>query len=64
MVETIQLPHEWLPRDYQYPFLKYMERHALGGGGRAVLVWHRRSGKDATALNFTACAAHQRIGVY
>ena len=37
---------------------------AVGGGGRAALVWHRRSGKDATALNFAACAAHRRVGVY
>jgi len=60
----IRLPHAWEPRDYQLPFLRHMERFAAGGGGRAVLVWHRRSGKDATVLNFTACAAHRRTGVY
>ena len=60
----ISLPHGWMPRAYQLPFLATMQRFAEGGGGRAVLVWHRRSGKDATALNFTACAAHRRPGVY
>lgn len=31
---------------------------------RAVAVWHRRAGKDSSALNWTAVAAHQRTGVY
>jgi phage terminase large subunit len=34
------------------------------GGKNAVGVWHRRSGKDSLALNYTAVAAHQRKGVY
>jgi hypothetical protein len=29
-----------------------------------VAVWHRRAGKDSTALNLTATAAMQRVGVY
>lgn len=56
----IELPNGWRPRDYQKPAWKYLE----GGGKHAVLVWHRRSGKDSLALNWTAVAAHQRIGVY
>lgn len=63
-MSRIVLPHEWQPRGYQLPFLRRMSPFVTGGGGRAVLVWHRRSGKDATALNFAACAAHRRIGVY
>lgn len=35
-----------------------------GGGRNAVCVWHRRSGKDSLALNWTAVAAHERKGVY
>jgi hypothetical protein len=31
---------------------------------RAVLLWHRRSGKDDFALHYTACAAMQRVGNY
>jgi len=34
------------------------------GGRNAVGVWHRRSGKDSLALNFTATASHERKGVY
>jgi phage terminase large subunit len=33
-------------------------------GKRAVIVWHRRSGKDSTALNVTAVKSHERTGVY
>jgi hypothetical protein len=64
MANSITLPHAWEPRDYQWPFLEYMDGKIEGGGGRAVLVWHRRSGKDSSALNFTAVAAHARTGVY
>lgn len=36
-----------------------------GGGLRAVLVWHRRAGKDSFSLNWTAvCALSRRKGVY
>jgi hypothetical protein len=35
-----------------------------GGGRRASVIWPRRHGKDDVALHFTACAAHERIGVY
>lgn len=38
----------------------YLEK----GGRNAVGVWHRRSGKDSLALNRTAVAAHERVGVY
>lgn len=34
------------------------------GGKRAVAVWHRRAGKDSIALNWTASAAHERVGTY
>ena len=36
----------------------------MGGGKRAVSVWHRRAGKDSTALNFTAASMFMRPGVY
>jgi phage terminase large subunit len=39
-------------------------RYLENGGRRAVAVWHRRAGKDSTALNWTAPAAHERVGVY
>jgi phage terminase large subunit len=36
----------------------------MQGGKRAVSVWHRRAGKDSTALNLTAASAMMRPGVY
>src|SRR5579871_5944399 len=54
------LPNTWEPRVHQRPLWDYLE----GGGRRAVAVWHRRAGKDSTAINWTAVAAHQRIGTY
>lgn len=57
---ALLLPNEWRPRDYQKDAWNYLE----GGGKRAALVWHRRSGKDSVAANWTAVAAHERKGVY
>ncbi|QTC88100.1 hypothetical protein [Brevundimonas pondensis] len=56
----IELPHLWTPRSYQEPLWRYMH----GGGKRAVAIWPRRHGKDDLALHYTACAAHERVGVY
>lgn len=56
----ILLPNKWEPRDYQTALWRYMH----GGGRRAIAIWPRRHGKDDLALQFTACAAHERIGVY
>ena len=56
----IELPHDWEPRPYQLPVLEYLD----GGGDRACTVWHRRAGKDATALNYTAKSAFERVGTY
>jgi phage terminase large subunit len=56
----ITLPNNWSPRPYQLPVLKYLD----AGGKRAVSVWARRHGKDSTAINHTAKAAFQRVGVY
>jgi phage terminase large subunit len=56
----ILLPNAWEPRPYQSP----LWRHMHGGGKRAIAIWPRRHGKDDVALHFTACAAHERVGVY
>jgi len=47
-VQEITLPHNFNPRDYQLNFLKAMD----SGIRRALLVWHRRSGKDLTTFNW------------
>lgn len=56
----ITIPNDWKPRPYQLPFWRYMEN----GGNRAVLVWHRRAGKDSTAINWTAWDAMKNVGLY
>lgn len=56
----INLPNNWAPREYQDKLWRYMH----GGGKRASVIWPRRHGKDDVALHYTACAAHERTGVY
>ena len=56
----IVLPNLWQPAPHQLGLWNFLEK----GGTRAVAVWHRRAGKDSTSLNWTACAAHRRIGNY
>lgn len=34
------------------------------GSKRALLLWHRRAGKDDLAMHWTACAMAQRVGNY
>lgn len=57
---VVDLPHDWQPRDYQDPLWRYLH----GGGRRAIAIWPRRHGKDDISLHYTACAAHERVGVY
>src|SRR5271167_836808 len=47
---SVTLPNNWIPRDYQLPAWSALER----GCRRAVLCWHRRSGKDDLSLHWTA----------
>jgi hypothetical protein len=56
----MRIPTNYDPRFYQIPFLSAMDR----GMKRACLVWHRRSGKSKTLLNFTIKQAMQRVGSY
>ncbi|MBP6010788.1 MAG: hypothetical protein KBA31_01060 [Alphaproteobacteria bacterium] len=58
---AVPLPHNWIPRDYQKPVLKALLQD---GKKRAVLLWHRRAGKDLLLLNATAVASSLRPGVY
>lgn len=56
----IQIPHRFSPRAYQIPFLAAMD----SGKKRAAVVWHRRSGKDKTFLNFMIKRMLERVGSY
>ena len=58
--ETITLPHNFEPRDYQVPLLRALD----SGYKRAVAVWHRRSGKDLVAVNYVSKSMYKRIGAY
>lgn len=57
---AISLPHRFTPRPYQLPVLRALDN----GAKRVVAVWHRRSGKEKTFINYTACATADRIGSY
>lgn len=57
---TVNLPNNWVPRDYQFPLWKFLE----DGGKRAIYTWHRRAGKDDIGLHHTACSIFQRPGTY
>lgn len=58
--DRVRVPHDYVPRGYQRPAWHALER----GAKRAVLVWHRRAGKDLLLLNRTIVASHERVGVY
>tara|TARA_R110000868_G_scaffold241025_1_gene495607 strand:+ start:689 stop:2104 length:1416 start_codon:yes stop_codon:yes gene_type:complete len=59
-MKDIVLPNNWSARVYQQPLWKYL----VNGGKRAVVKWHRRSGKDDVFLHHVACSSHKRVGNY
>lgn len=56
----ITIPHKYNPRQYQLKLLKALDE----GIKRAVVVWHRRSGKDKTCFNYMVKKAIERVGTY
>ena len=56
----VTLPNNWRPRNYQMDAWAALER----GIKRALLVWHRRAGKDDVCLHWAATQAIQRAGNY
>lgn len=56
----IVLPSNYKCRDYQVAFWEAMK----AGKKRAVLVWHRRAGKEKTCWNYLLTKAVQKIGIY
>ena len=60
MATEITLPHKFLPRQYQFPALQALDN----GKKRAVLVWHRRAGKDKLCFNYLVRKAFERVGLY
>ena len=58
--KVIDIPCGWVPRPDQRTLWDYLE----WGGKRAVMVAHRRWGKDDVALHFTATQMIERPGNY
>jgi hypothetical protein len=59
-MQKIQIPHRFKPRDYQESFLQELDL----GKKRAVIVWHRRSGKDKVCFNYMVRNAMEKVGTY
>lgn len=58
----VKFPHLYKPWDHQYKVWSYFQQDVPGL--RGVTVWHRRAGKDLTALNILGYKALQRRGLY
>lgn len=61
-MSKVRIPAWYHPRDYQQPIWEYMLQDRAGL--RASIVWHRRGGKDLTAINLCCFKAFQRVGTY
>ena len=58
---NITLPYMWQPWPHQ---MKFWDAFVMRNTKRNVIVWHRRAGKDQTALNAMVVKAHERVGMY
>lgn len=56
---SIKLPYQFTPRPYQKNAMGSLDTY-----NRAVLIWHRRAGKDKTAFQMLIKKALQKKGVY
>jgi phage terminase large subunit len=59
-MQTITLPYNFTPRDYQKPLFRAID----SGFKRAVVIWHRRAGKDKSLINIISKKAMERVGTY
>lgn len=56
----IRIPHLFNPREYQYNLMGF-----LGAGFKRYSgVWHRRAGKDKTAINLCVSEMTKNVGAY
>ncbi len=58
----VNIPHDWEAKPHQAALMR-----SFGWGKqyqRAAVVWHRRAGKDSTAINLTARETQLRTGTY
>lgn len=65
---TVSIPHLWAPRSYQADLVRAMPANRESTPSRTrdrfVLVWHRKAGKDLTALALTLREMSRRPGYY
>lgn len=59
--KDIALPHRYSARIYQKPLWKAMFQDGIR---RAILVWHRRAGKDKTVWNVFIQKTQEKVGAY
>jgi hypothetical protein len=57
------IPNNFTPREYQLPFMGYMD-NPKRLSKRAVIVWHRKSGKTKTVLAVCIKEMFKRVGMY
>ena len=61
-MKRLSLPYNYVPRSYQLPVWRYMDgRHK---NKRAVLVRHRRAGKDTDCINICIKKMYEKVGIY
>lgn len=60
MSEVITLPYKFVPRPYQLDLFRAIDN----GYTRAIIVYHRRAGKDKSLFNILIKKAFERVGVY
>ena len=58
---NLTLPYKWEPWPHQ---MAAWDAVIMRNVKRNVWVWHRRAGKDQTALNAMVVKAHERVGMY
>jgi phage terminase large subunit len=57
----VKLPYKYTARDYQLPLYRAVQSNGIK---RACSVWHRRGGKDKTAINLITSMSQARVGIY
>ena len=55
----LEIPYNYKARDYQVGFWEQMRDKK-----RAILVWHRRAGKEKTCWNYLVAQAIKKPGIY
>lgn len=58
--EKIRVPHLFTPRPYQHNLMGFLS----AGYRRYSGVWHRRAGKDKSAVNLVVSQMAQHVGAY